>query len=204
MNAPGGFESTSRGRYAAQAWQRSTTFRIALDRAARPASAAPVMRPPTKSGVMRVDQSARNEYENDAQARVWSGSTCSAAALTAVLRGKGVQAHISDVMKAMPGALTPELGLISRPGLVRAAAKFGVDARDDVQGFDALQQATGAGQAVLIDVRNGQFPEGHWMVATRTSAAGVDLVDSSSYRISSMSRDQFSRAWSGRGIRIAN
>jgi ABC-type bacteriocin/lantibiotic exporter with double-glycine peptidase domain len=154
--------------------------------------------------VRRVDQTNASEYDSASQARVWGGSTCSAASLTALLRSRGVNVRISDVMKAMSGGITPELGLISRPALVKAAARFGLQAREDVTSYESLRSATAAGQPVMVDVRNQRFPEGHWMVVTSTDAKGVNVVDSSGYKLTSLSRDEFMRSWSGRGIRVLN
>src|SRR5436190_1209575 len=83
-----------------------------------------------------------------------SGSTCSAASLTAVLRSRGVAVRIADVMAAMPGGLTPDQGLISRPALVKAAAHFGLELRDDVTSYEGLREVTSSGQPVLVDMTN--------------------------------------------------
>jgi len=154
--------------------------------------------------IQAIDQTDAREYDSLAQARLWGGSTCSATALTAVLRSRGVSASIADVLRAMGGGITVERGLVSRPALVAAAARFGVQAQDNVTSYDALQQATAAGQPVLVDVTNGRFPEGHWLVVTGADQRGVSVVDSSGYHLTAMSRDEFQAAWSKRGIRIMN
>jgi hypothetical protein len=207
----------NRGRYAMRSWQANRpfgpmlSFNKTLDNAIRRqsalatvpvTSAGPTVMPPKAMAIKRVDQGSAAEYENTAQARTWSGSTCSAASLTAVLRSRGLNVRIADVMRAMPGALTPELGLVSRPGLVKAAEKFGLSARDDIRTFNDLKRASTSGDPVLVDVRNKKFPEGHWLVVRNVTPTDVEVVDSSGYRIKSMSHDQFLRDWSGRGIRI--
>src|SRR5207248_6147733 len=116
----------------------------------------------------------------------WSGSTCSAASLTAVLRSRGASVRIADVMRAMPGGITPELGLVSRPALVAAANKFGLNARDDVTSYEALQRATASGQPVLVDIRSARFPAGHWIAVTGADASGLQIADSSGYDMKSM------------------
>jgi hypothetical protein len=217
--APAYTSQLNRGRYAMRSWQANRpfgpmlSFNTTLDSAIRKQSAlatasTPSAKPatiaPTRAtAVKRVDQGSPAEYDNAAQAKTWSGSTCSAASLTAVLRSRGVNVRIADVMKAMPGALTPELGLVSRSGLVQAAEKFGLRARDDLRTFDDLKRASVAGDPVLVDVRNKKFPEGHWLVVRNITATDIEVVDSSGYRIKSMSRDQFLRDWSGRGIRVS-
>jgi hypothetical protein len=152
--------------------------------------------------IQRVRQADPAEYNSTSQARVWSGSTCSAASLTAVLRSRGVPVRIADVMAAMPGGLTPELGLISRPALTRAAAQFGFTAKDDITSYQGLQDATRAGQPVLVDVTNRRFPQGHWLVVTGVNANGIDVVDSSGYDLHSMSKDEFLASWRGRAMRV--
>jgi hypothetical protein len=148
------------------------------------------------------DQTSVGEYESAAQARAWGHSTCSAASLTAVLRAAGQDVKIADVMKAMPGGMTIKLGLVSRPSLVNAANQFGARAADDVKGYEALKEATDAGQPVLVSIRNGKFPEGHWIVVTGVDADGIRCADSSRYDMTSMSRAEFTRSWDSRGIRL--
>ena len=148
------------------------------------------------------DQTGVGEYESVAQARAWGLSTCSAASLTAVLRAAGQDVKIADVMKAMPGGMTIKLGLVSRPSLVNAANQFGATATDDVRGYEALQQATDSGQPVLVSIRNGKFPEGHWIVVTGVDENGIRCADSSRYDMTSISRSEFLRSWDSRGIRL--
>lgn len=154
------------------------------------------------SSMRAIPQTDPSEYDSPEQARTWGGSTCSAASLTAVLRARGVPVRIADVMRAMPGGLTPELGLVSRRSLMEAAEQFGAGARDDVASHESLRAALAAGQPVLVDVRNQRFPEGHWMVATSVNEQGVGVIDSSGYRLTSIPREEFLESWSGRGIRI--
>jgi hypothetical protein len=148
------------------------------------------------------DQTAVSEYDSVAQARAWGYSTCSAASLTAVLRAAGQDVKIADVMQAMPGGMTIKLGLVSRPSLVNAANQFGAKATDDVTSYEALKQATDNGQPVLVDIRNGKFAEGHWIVVTGVDENGVKVADSSRYNLTSIPRGEFLRSWSSRGIRL--
>jgi len=154
------------------------------------------------STIRGSDQTSVNEYESVAQARAWGLSTCSAASLTAVLRAAGQDVRISDVMEEMPGGMTIKLGLVSRPSLVNAANAFGAKATDDVTSYDALKQATENGQPVLVDIRNGRFPEGHWIVVTGVDENGIRCADSSRYDLTSIPRGEFLRSWSSRGIRL--
>lgn len=182
-------------------WKSALGFNATLDRAMR-AQTLGSPRPIGPSAVQRVDQASHAEYDNVAQARLWGGSTCSAASLTAVLRSRGSTVRIADVMRAMPGGLTPELGLVSRPSLVEAAEKFGLRARDDVRTLDDLRKATSSGAPVLVDIRNQKFPDGHWLVVKGVKGNQVDVADSSGLRLTSLPVDQFLRDWSGKGIRV--
>lgn len=155
------------------------------------------------SRIRGFDQTSAAEYESPSQARTWGYSTCSAAALTAVLRGAGLPVRIADVMQAMPGALTPQLGLVSRPGLVDAARQFGLQASDDRLTYEQLAQATRQGEAVLVDLTNGRFPEGHWLVVTGVGPDGVCVADSSRYDLTFVPAGEFLAGWSGRGVRTA-
>ena len=148
------------------------------------------------------DQTSVGEYESVAQARAWGHSTCSAASLTAVLRAAGQDVKIADVMKAMPGGMTIKLGLVSRPSLVNAANQFGATATDDVRSYEALKEATDKGQPVLLSIRNGKFPEGHWIVVTGVDENGVKCADSSRYDLTSISKGELLRSWDSRGIRL--
>jgi hypothetical protein len=148
------------------------------------------------------DQTKVDEYENVGQARAWGYSTCSAASLTAVLKAAGQDVKVADVMKEMPGGMTIKLGLVSRPSLVNAANHFGAKATDDVTSYDALKQATENGQPVLVDIRNGKFAEGHWIVVTGVDDNGIQCADSSRYDMTTMPKGEFMRSWSSRGIRL--
>jgi hypothetical protein len=155
------------------------------------------------TSIKGFDQTLTSEYDSLAQARAWGYSTCSAASLTAVLKAAGQNVRIADVMKEMPGGMTIALGLVSRPSLVNAANKFGAKATDDVVGYEALKQATDSGQPVLLDIRNGKFPEGHWIVVTGVDENGVRTADSSRYNMTSISKGELLNSWkSGRGIRL--
>jgi len=193
----------TRARGAAPRTQTGTAaFLRALDIASRRSSSPMQWTAASQTPIRAIRQSDQREYDSAAEARTWGGSTCSAASLTAVLRSRGIPARIADVMRAMPGAITPELGLVSRPALVSAAGKFGLAARDDVSGYDALQRATTSGEPVLVDIRNSRFPQGHWIVVTGADANGVQIADSSGYDMKSMSRSDLVSSWSGKGIRI--
>src|SRR5262249_49674995 len=143
------------------------------------------------ASIKGFDQTLTSEYDSVAQARAWGYSTCSAASLTAVLRAAGKDVRIADVMKAMPGGMTIALGLVSRPSLVNAANQFGGKATDDVTSYETLKQATDNGQPVLVDIRNGKFPEGHFIVVTGVDENGVKCADSSRYNMTSIAKGEF-------------
>jgi predicted double-glycine peptidase len=155
------------------------------------------------SSIRGFDQTNPAEYDSPGQARTWGYSTCSSAALTAILRANGSPARISDVLRAMDGGITPQQGLVSRPALVAAAQRFGLQASDDVTSYQAIQQALAQGQPVMLDVTNKRFPEGHWLTVTGADANGVTVADSSRYNLTSIPRGELLATWSGRGIRVS-
>jgi hypothetical protein len=102
----------------------------------------------------------------------------------------------------MPGAVSLDVGLVSRSSLVEAAKHFGLEAREDVSDYGQIERATSAGQPVLADVVNTRFPEGHWILITSAGPSGVQIADSSGFDLKSMSREEFTASWAGRGIRL--
>ncbi len=119
-----------------------------------------------------------------------------------MLRAAGKDVKIADVMKEMPGGMTIKLGLVSRPSLVNAASQFGATATDDVRGLEALKETTDNGVPVLVSIRNGKFPEGHWIVVTGVDENGIRCADSSRYDLTSISKGEFLKSWDNRGIRV--
>jgi predicted double-glycine peptidase len=182
----------------------STTFAQALQSATlRTAPAATQTRAVEALQYIRgFDQTSVAEYDSSAQARTWGYSTCSAASLTAILRGRGIPARIADVMAQMPGGITVQQGLVSRPSLVGAAQRFGLAASDDVTSYEALAQATAQGEPVMVDITNRRFPEGHWIVVTGVTPDGVTVADSSRHNTTFIPRAEFEASWSRRGIRV--
>ena len=178
---------------------------LAMELATSQAAAAPS--PDTshafqRERLTRISQMSPAEYDSPIQARTWGPVSCSAAALTSALRSFGVNVRIADVLREMPGAVSLDVGLVSRSALTDAAQRFGVVAREDVADYAQIEKATAAGQPVLVDVVNTRFPEGHWMIVTSASPAGVQVADSSGFDLKSMSREDFLASWAGRGIRL--
>lgn len=157
------------------------------------------------SGMIRPAlQASTGEYATPEEARRWGGSSCAAAALTAVLRATGRALNVGNVVGMLERAngITVEQGLISRPALVATARANGLNAVDGPLSYDQLVAAARGGP-VLVDVTNKQFPAGHWLVVTGADAGGVSLVDSSGYGLTRMSRADLVASWSGRGVRLA-
>ncbi len=158
--------------------------------------------PGTVRPVLQADTA---EYASIDEARRWGGSSCSAAALTAVLRGAGSTARVGDVVRTLEkaGGITVARGLVSRPALVATAREYGLAATDRAMSYEQLAGATQAGP-VLVDITNARFPAGHWLVVTGVDSGGVSVVDSSGYRSTHLTRAEFQAAWSGRGIVVSS
>jgi ABC-type bacteriocin/lantibiotic exporter with double-glycine peptidase domain len=110
---------------------------------------------------------------------------------------------VGDIVRVLEGAggITVAQGLVSRPALLATARKFGLGAEDRALSYDQLAAATRE-HPVLVDITNAKFPEGHWLVVTGTDPTGVNIVDSSGYRLTRMSRSEFQAAWSGRAVQL--
>jgi ABC-type bacteriocin/lantibiotic exporter with double-glycine peptidase domain len=151
-----------------------------------------------------VQQTDPAEYATAEEARRWGGSSCSAASLCAVLRSAGKNIKVGDVVRVLEGAggITVAQGLVSRPALVATARKFGLAAEDRAIPYEQLAIAARE-HPVLVDITNAKFPQGHWLVVAGADASGVDIVDSSGYRLTHMTRGDFQAAWSGRAVLLS-
>jgi hypothetical protein len=179
---------------------------LASSKPLRFADAQPNLVPPgeSRAPVKPIRQADSAEYATPAEARRWGGSSCSAAALCAVLRSTGKNVKVGDVVRVLERAhgITVAQGLVSRPALAATARKFGLQADDRSLSYDQLAQAASQ-HPVLVDIRNARFPEGHWLVVTGADATGVDIVDSSAFQLTRMSRSEFQTAWRGGAVRLS-
>ncbi len=162
----------------------------ALMRAISPAS-LPVGRLP-----QRVFQREVAEYRSAQEAATWGPSACSAATLTAVLRSRGSNARIADVIDRLGPNIDRQRGLLDRRALSRVASELGLANTIRSLDYNGLRQAVQAGQPVMTDVTNAQFPAGHWLVVTGVDDGGVTVVDSSGYNLTRIDRQTWERSWS--------
>lgn len=152
-----------------------------------------------------VGWDTRQQYET------WWPSACSPAALTMDLHAWGVRVPIGQVLDRLIAleAITPHDGLLRAEALATVARGYGFHAKT-VGHWTAQQvaQVTAQGVPVLLDLRDAQqqtpYPGlivGHWLVAVSVSpAGGVEVRDSSGYRIRQLTPRLFQILFTGKAV----
>lgn len=151
-------------------------------------------------------------YDSLQQHDIWWDSACSAAAMTEILHAWGVHnvtiGRLIDVMYAHnPPYITPWGGLMSTDAWDYVMSNYHMHAAvhtNRSMGYDAVVRVTQTqGIPVVLGIRdNGgrYYPAldvGHFLVVVGGDSAGLRIVDSSLYRITYMSLDQFNYLWDG-------
>ena len=157
-------------------------------------------------------------YDSQQQHDTFWNAACSAASLAEILRAWGVQnvtiGHVIDVMTTSnPIYLTPWGGLMSQDGWDYTAQRYHFHAKVQLNGSlsfnDIIRTTVLQGLPVVLGLRDTygrDFPAfaggGHFLVAVGGNSGGVQVVDSSLYRISFLPLDEFNYLWTGQTIII--
>ncbi|HEU5200297.1 MAG TPA: C39 family peptidase [Ktedonobacterales bacterium] len=157
-------------------------------------------------------------YDSQEQHDTFWNAACSAASLAEILRAWGVQnvtiGHVIDVMSEHnPAYITPWGGLMSQDGWDYTAQRYHFQAKVQLNyslSFnDIIRTTVLQGLPVVLGLRdNGAryYPAfaggGHFLVAVGGNSSGVQVVDSSLYRISFIPVDEFNYLWTGETIII--
>ncbi len=157
--------------------------------------------------ITRVDQLDPGQYDSSAQYNVWADSTCSAAAMTAVMNAYGHSYRLADILKveADRGQITPQLGLLyGESSVARTVASFGFTARTlDNTSLDGVLEAANSGTPVIVGFMDRvDFPTGHILVVRGGSGNTVNLVDSSKLNMQHMSRATFMHYYDGFAVLV--
>ena len=145
----------------------------------------------------------------------WNAA-CSAAVMTELLRAWGVHnvtiGQIIDQMSAhQPPYITPWGGLQSQNGWGYIAQLYGFQAQVQLNGNLSYNQIVRTtvlqGLPVVLGLRDNEgryFPAfgggGHFLIAVGGNSAGLDIVDSSLYRITWLPFDELTYLWMGETI----
>jgi hypothetical protein len=157
-------------------------------------------------------------YDTPQQHDIYWNAACSAAVMTELLRAWGAQnvtiGQIIDQMSAhQPPYITPWGGLQSQNGWDYIAQLYGFQAKVQLNGSLSYNQIVRTtvlqGLPVVLGLRdNGgrYFPAfaggGHFLIAVGGNGGGLDIVDSSLYRITFMPLDEFNYLWTGETVLI--
>jgi hypothetical protein len=155
-----------------------------VEQISNPNSGAPVGPATVSVKFPPISQRDKRQYTNDDEWKVWSPSSCSAAAMTSVLNGYGKDVRITDVLASFTewGAITSNRGLHRYDVFSRMADKHGLktvysenknidDHLNTVMGY--LRQ----GVPVILNVYDPKyFPGGHFVVGTGINSDGTILI----------------------------
>ncbi len=151
-------------------------------------------------------------YDSREQHDIWWNSSCSAAAMTEILRAWGVQnvtiGQLIDLMSAHePPYITSWGGLMSQDAWSYVMTSYHMRAvvhtNRSMSYNDIVRTIANQGIPVVIGVRDSgeryypAFSVGHFLVAVGGDAAGLRIVDSSLYRIAYLPYDKLNYLWDG-------
>jgi len=173
---------------------------------ARPASATTVAQ--RVHPIIQADTNAG--YDSLQQHDIWWDSACSAATMTEILHAWGVQkvtiGQLIDVMYAhSPPYITPWGGLMTPDAWNYVMSNYRMHAAvhtNRSMGYDSIVSVTQKqGIPIVLGIRGGSYypalSAGHFLVVVGGDATGLRIVDSSLYRITYMTLDQFNYLWDG-------
>lgn len=157
--------------------------------------------------ITRVNQLDPGQYESTAQYDTWAYSTCSAAAMTAVINAYGHDYRVADILnvEAAQKQITPELGLLyGASSVAHTVASFGFKAVAlNSTSLDSVLTTANSGTPVIVGFMDPvEFPTGHILVVKGGSGDTVDLVDSSRLDLKSLTRERFLHYYDGFAVLV--
>ncbi len=151
--------------------------------------------------IKRLAQLDSSQYSSEQEYNVWSGSACSATAMTEVINAYGHSYRITDILhvEISQSAISSELGLLKLNGIDRTVAQFGFSTVQLGKApLDSVISVANSGWPVIVDFPpGGDWPTGHFPVITGGNSDSVFLADSSPRNFTAMARQQFLRDWAG-------
>jgi len=167
-------------------------------------SAAPPQKPaPTyqvAQHLVRIGQLDPAQYNSSQEYNLWAYSTCSTAAITAVMDAYGRHYRITDVLKveARIGEITPQLGLLEEAGIARTVAYFGFKTTwGHNLTLDQVIAVANHGKPVIVGFPPDRYDGGHLLVVIGGNGSQVLVADSSLWNRHAISRAQFLAWWEG-------
>lgn len=198
--------STDVQRHKSRPLDVSSAEQHALDWQAMPSSVAARVQP-----IIQSDPNAG--YDSGDQYRRWWFAAGCAATLTEVLRAWGVsEVTIGRIIYEFGQDLTSWGGLLNQSAWNRVAQYHYFQATmqwDRQLSYEEIVRLTAQqGIPVILGVRDqagryyAAFWGGHYLVAVGGDSAGLHVVDSSTYHLAYLTRDEFDYLWTGETILI--
>jgi hypothetical protein len=145
-------------------------------------------------------------YDSQAQRDTYWNAACSAAVLTELLTAWGVpNITIGRMIDELGPDITPWGGLMTQSAWNRIAQMHNMHAtvylNRQLSYNDIVHMTVTQGIPVVLDIRDSQglyypaFYGGHFLIVVGGSAIGLNVVDSSLYHITFISKDQLDYLW---------
>lgn len=155
--------------------------------------------------LQRISQLDPSQYDSTAQYNTWAYSTCSTTAMTEIMNAYGRHYRIADVLavEVAVHGITPQLGLLDSNGVNDTVAHFGFKTYWPAKPtLDEIIQIANSGRPVMVGFPPSRWQGGHLLVVRGGNNQYVFLADSSSYDLTSLTRQQFMKYWAGYAVVI--
>ncbi len=150
--------------------------------------------------LVRIDQLSPAQYNSQQDYNTWAYSTCSSAAMTAVINSYGHNYRLADILKVEAGIheITPDLGLLEPTGIDRTVAQFGFKTYWlSNTSLDNVIKVANQGHPVIVGFPPALWSGGHLLVVRGGTSQYVYLADSSRLNMQTMARATFMKYWAG-------
>jgi hypothetical protein len=156
--------------------------------------------------VKRVGQLDPKQYNSTQEYDRWAYSTCSAAAIAAVINAyneyyrTGPQYRIADILKVESelGEITPQQGLLRPTGIDRTVAKFHFKAQWlNKPRLEDVIKLGNSGRPIIVNFPPDRWSGGHLLIVRGGDKNQVFLVDSSQLNMQKMTHATFLKYWVG-------
>ncbi len=161
------------------------------------------VQPPIRH-LVRINQLDVQQYRSSQEYTTWAYSACSTAAMAEVVNfySNNSRFRITDILQAeiQAHAITPELGLLDRNGIVRTLSTPPFHFHTDISGhsLDQIIALANGGSPAIVSFWSSQlYPGGHVLTVIGGDTKSVRVADSSRLNIPVFSRSRFLQLWTG-------
>jgi hypothetical protein len=150
--------------------------------------------------LVRINQLDPVQYNSQQDYTTWAYSTCSTAAMTAVINSYGHTYRLADILKVEAGIheITPDLGLLEPTGIDKTVAQFGFKTYWlSNSSLDTVISVANQGHPVIVGFPPALWSGGHLLVVRGGNSQYVFLADSSRLNMQAMARATFMKYWAG-------